>query len=132
MAFFSNLFRRDASHKSRKHAAPGKEVAPVGPRWEEAWSRKEVTPEEVQELIHECSQEMKSRGEHATLYNSRAETKLKLQLWICPSCFYHFVLAQIPLALRALFAISLGYNMKEHGARTSNPLNKSFGLWIRW
>ncbi|KAE9975350.1 hypothetical protein BLS_002663 [Venturia inaequalis] len=62
MPFFSNLFKRDASSKSRKNVAPGKDVVQLKPRWEEAWSRKEVSPEEVQELIHECSQEMKSRA----------------------------------------------------------------------
>lgn len=72
MPFFSNLFKRDASSKSRKNAAPGTDVIQIKPRWEEAWSRKEVSPEEVQELIHECSQEMKSRGEHSALYNGRS------------------------------------------------------------
>ncbi|TLD26291.1 hypothetical protein E2P81_ATG08103 [Venturia nashicola] len=62
MPFFSNLFKRDASSKSKKNVAPGEDVVQIKPRWEEAWSRKEVSPEEVQELIHDCSQEMKSRA----------------------------------------------------------------------
>lgn len=80
MPFFSNLFKRDASSKSRKNAAPGKDVVSIKPRWEEAWSRKEVSPEEVQELIHECSQEMKSRGERSALYNGRSRL-----MWTCSS-----------------------------------------------
>ncbi|QDS67941.1 hypothetical protein FKW77_008811 [Venturia effusa] len=62
MPFFSNLFKRDASSKSRKDVAQGKDEVQIKPRWEEAWSRKEVSPEEVQELIHDCAQEMKSRA----------------------------------------------------------------------
>jgi hypothetical protein len=32
------------------------------PRGEDAWSRKDIAPEEVQELIHFCTHEIKSRG----------------------------------------------------------------------
>ena len=61
MPFFSKVFKRDgaAKSKSQLNDAP---AAPAKPRWEESWSRKEIAPEEVQELIHACSLEMKSRG----------------------------------------------------------------------
>lgn len=67
MPFFSRVFKhRDgprAASKLDKHAnGNDSAVALPKPRWEEAWSRKEVAPEEIQELIHVCTQEMKSRG----------------------------------------------------------------------
>jgi hypothetical protein len=62
MPFFSKVFGRDAKAKSRKQADLAQHVAPPKLKWEEAWSRKEVAPEEVHELIHICTQEMKSRG----------------------------------------------------------------------
>lgn len=37
------------------------------PTWQDAWLRTEVAPEEVQELLHVCTQEMKSRGEPVAL-----------------------------------------------------------------
>ncbi|KAF2146429.1 uncharacterized protein K452DRAFT_294010 [Aplosporella prunicola CBS 121167] len=65
MPFFSKVFKpKDGSKASKKHAqnTNGDAVAPPKPRWEEAWSRTEVAPEEVQELIHICTQELKSRA----------------------------------------------------------------------
>lgn len=68
MPFFSKVFRikdRDgAFSKSKKHAhangiAP---LPPPKPQWEDAWLRKEVEPEEVQELLRGCVHEVKSRG----------------------------------------------------------------------
>ena len=61
MPFFSKVFKRDGAAKSKNQAA-NTPAAPAKPRWEESWSRKEIAAEEVQELIHACSQELKSRG----------------------------------------------------------------------
>jgi len=64
MPSFARWFRSRDAAKSKKFADQGDGVvAPTKPSWQEAWNRKEVAPEEVQELIHECTQEMKSRGE---------------------------------------------------------------------
>jgi hypothetical protein len=62
MPFFSKLFGSDAKAKARKQADLGQKVAPPKPKWEEAWARTEVAPEEVHELIHICTHELKSRG----------------------------------------------------------------------
>jgi hypothetical protein len=65
MPFFKNVFKsKDGSRASSKAAKYGDQqpAAPPKPRWEESWSRKEVAPAEIQELIHVCTQEMKSRG----------------------------------------------------------------------
>ncbi|MBE7179867.1 MAG: hypothetical protein INR71_01445 [Terriglobus roseus] len=68
MPFFSKVFRRDgptSSSKSKKSAAQtnGSVAPPPKPKWENVWSMKEIPPEEIQELVHECTREMKSRGE---------------------------------------------------------------------
>lgn len=44
---------------------------PSKPRWEDSWQRTRVDPEEVVELLHGCTAEIKSRGmfdagEHST------------------------------------------------------------------
>lgn len=60
MPFFKNVFNSKDKQKSAKSDL--EPVAPPKPRWEESWTRKEVAPEEIQELVHVCTQEMKSRG----------------------------------------------------------------------
>ncbi|KAF2459978.1 hypothetical protein BDY21DRAFT_281088 [Lineolata rhizophorae] len=68
MPFFSRVFRnRDgaaAAAKTKKHAEPveAEPAPPPKPRWEDSWSRKSVPPEEIAELVHVCTQEMKSRA----------------------------------------------------------------------
>jgi hypothetical protein len=62
MPSFLRVFRRDTASKSKKHGLADSSAEPAKPKWEEAWSRKEIQPDEVQELIHVCTQEMKSRG----------------------------------------------------------------------
>jgi hypothetical protein len=62
MPSFLRVFRRDADAKAKKNALAAAAALPAKPKWEEAWSLKEVQPKEVQELIRVCTQEMKSRG----------------------------------------------------------------------
>ena len=40
----------------------GKPTGPAVPRWASNWNSKAVVPDEVEELIHCCTAEMKSRG----------------------------------------------------------------------
>ena len=71
MPFFSRVFKKDkdkdgtrAKVKSKKYpdqSSPAP-VVPPKPRWADAWSRKDVEPEEVQELLRGCTFELKSRG----------------------------------------------------------------------
>lgn len=69
MPFFSKVFKSRDAHsaagKSRNHTAPanGDLVAPVKPTFVASWNSKEIDPEEVEELIHACTLEMKSRAE---------------------------------------------------------------------
>ncbi|KAI9866621.1 MAG: hypothetical protein M1813_001173 [Trichoglossum hirsutum] len=62
--FFSKVFRsRDSAGVSKKHALQtNASTAPPEPRWQDAWLRNEVSPEEVQELLRACTQEVKSRA----------------------------------------------------------------------
>ncbi|KAJ5032010.1 morphogenesis protein [Bipolaris maydis] len=59
MPFFKNVFNSKDKQKSKTAPEP---AAPPKPRWEESWTRKEVAPEEIQELVHVCTQEIKSRA----------------------------------------------------------------------
>jgi hypothetical protein len=74
MPFFKNVFKSKdgsrAASKAGKHGNHVESVAQPKPRWEESWSRKEVAPEDIQELIHVCTQEMKSRGTQSPCANS--------------------------------------------------------------
>jgi len=72
MPFFSKVFKsRDASSKSRKPAVEsnGLPAEAPKPKWEHSWERTEVQPEEIRELIHLCTQEMKSRGTYPDFCN---------------------------------------------------------------
>ncbi|KAH6638325.1 hypothetical protein C7974DRAFT_391335 [Boeremia exigua] len=61
MPFFKHVFKSKDTSRSGSKAEASSEPAPR-PRWEDAWSRKDVAPEEIQELVHLCTQEMKSRA----------------------------------------------------------------------
>ena len=70
MGFFSKTFKsRESSNTSipkvkKKYAHTNGAVPapPPKPHWEDAWTRKVVEPEEIQELLRGCTNEMKSRG----------------------------------------------------------------------
>jgi len=62
-SFFSRLKGKDGPSKVKKGAQqPALNDAPPKPRWEDAWTRTSVDPEEVQELLRGCTLELKSRG----------------------------------------------------------------------
>ncbi|KAF1975793.1 hypothetical protein BU23DRAFT_552267 [Bimuria novae-zelandiae CBS 107.79] len=63
MPFFKKVFgSKDAARAAKAGNANSQPVAPPKPRWEESWTRKDVAPDEIQELIHVCTREMKSRA----------------------------------------------------------------------
>ncbi|RPA96170.1 hypothetical protein L873DRAFT_1695373 [Choiromyces venosus 120613-1] len=60
-AFLNKVFKRDHAGSSKKI----EQVTPPQPqevKYQDAWLRTEVTPEQVQELLRGCTQEIKSRG----------------------------------------------------------------------
>lgn len=68
MPFFSKVFKnRDGSVPSTKgkksaHTVDAGTLQPQKPLWQDAWLQTEVEPEDIQELVRGCTQEMKSRG----------------------------------------------------------------------
>ena len=69
MGFFSKAFKskdsRDGIPRSKKKSSQINGAIPAPPPkplWDDAWARKEVEPEEVQELLRGCTNELKSRG----------------------------------------------------------------------
>lgn len=69
MPFFSRVFRSKDSgtstQKSKKKLPQSNGAVPAPPpkpHWDDAWTRKEVEPEEIQELLRGCTHELKSRG----------------------------------------------------------------------
>ncbi|KAI9669402.1 MAG: hypothetical protein M1831_000438 [Alyxoria varia] len=70
MPFLSRVFGRNkdgAGHSKNKQqqakpAAPPKEPLPPKPKYDDAWTRRDVSAEAIEELLHVCSQEMKSRA----------------------------------------------------------------------
>lgn len=64
MPFFSKVFRSKDSSAAKKQAKENaaEQDAPQKPQWTDAWLRTEVSPEEVQELLRGCTQELKARA----------------------------------------------------------------------
>ncbi len=62
-SLFSRLKGRDGKLKSKKGAHDQlANQQPLKPRWDDAWTRKTIEPEEVQQLIRFCTEELKARG----------------------------------------------------------------------
>jgi hypothetical protein len=64
-SLFSRLKGKDAGTKtkSKKGGIGGlTDQLPPKPRWEDAYTRTTVEPEEIQELIRRCTEELKARG----------------------------------------------------------------------
>ncbi|TDZ60561.1 Morphogenesis-related protein MSB1 [Colletotrichum trifolii] len=62
-SLFSRLKNKDGAAKKKKGANfDGADQLPAKPRWDDAWTRKTIEPEEVQDLIKRCTEELKSRG----------------------------------------------------------------------
>jgi hypothetical protein len=54
--------RRKKDGKSKKDGLDDADLVLQKPKWDDAWTRKTVEPEEVRELLHGCTEELKSRG----------------------------------------------------------------------
>lgn len=67
MPFFSRFRGKDGAgatskNKSQSHLNGNAPPPPPKPRWADAWLRKDVEPEEIQELLRGCTIELKARG----------------------------------------------------------------------
>ena len=72
MPFFSRVFKSKDATTNKIRQQPEKvesgSSTPLRAPWQDPWSRTEVSPNEVQELIHICTQELKSRGKLTSIY----------------------------------------------------------------
>lgn len=60
--FLSRLKGRDGLRK-KKNAVQGlNDSLPQKPKWDDAYTRSSVEPEEIHELLHFCTAELKARG----------------------------------------------------------------------
>ncbi|KAL9028224.1 MAG: hypothetical protein Q9196_003382 [Gyalolechia fulgens] len=67
MPFFSRFRNKDGAgatskSKSESHLNGSAPTPPSKPRWADAWLRKDVEPEEIQELLRGCTNELKARA----------------------------------------------------------------------
>ena len=110
MPFFSKVFRAKdgagagaaaSSSPSASALEQGAGYAPPKPRWEDAWLRTEVDPDEVQQLLHGCTVEVKSRGMNLLPCPERSTGGMSrltvlVQASPCHSCCSHSVPTQMP------------------------------------
>lgn len=66
MPLFSR-FKSKGAHGASKNKNQaghpnGDAAAPLSTRWQASWNSNVVVPEEIEELVHVCTAEMKSRG----------------------------------------------------------------------
>lgn len=61
-SFFSRFRNRDGGKKAKNGNADDLAGQQTAKRWEDASLRTSVEPEEIQELIKRCTEELKSRG----------------------------------------------------------------------
>ena len=61
-SLFARLKGRDSRKKKNSQLNSLAHQLPARQRWEDASARKSVEPEEIQELIRRCTEELKARG----------------------------------------------------------------------
>jgi hypothetical protein len=60
---FSRLKARDGAKSRKKDAGQSSaDLASLQPKWTDAYARTSVEPEEIHELIHCCTVELKTQG----------------------------------------------------------------------
>lgn len=65
---FSRIRGKDGKPKSKKNGyADSSPQLLAKPRWEDAYARTSVEPEEVQDLVNRCTVELKARGKMTRL-----------------------------------------------------------------
>lgn len=53
---------KEGNKKKNAAAQQSASDAPAKPKWDDAWTRTTVEPEEIHQLIRYCTEELKSRG----------------------------------------------------------------------
>lgn len=71
-SLFSRLKGKDGASKLKSKKGSNldhlADQQPQKPRWEDAYARTTVEPEEIQELIKRCTEELKARGAYPSPY----------------------------------------------------------------
>lgn len=133
MPFFKNVFKsKDGPRSGSKAGHSTEPVAPPKPRWEDAWSRKDVAPEEIQELIYVCTQEMKSRGASCPSHIATAAIANPPQHWTCPSCYYPSAPPPIPAPHAISYGTSSRRPMMVHACTRARAWPKNCALQSHW
>lgn len=129
MPFFKNVFKSKDATRSGSKADASSEPAAPRPRWEDAWSRGDVAPEEIQELVHICTQEMKSRGmaQRHALATTGDNADMQQPL-ICLSS--SFLSAQPPTQARLV--ISCAVSSRQHTRGQDNFAAKAWRKNCAW
>jgi hypothetical protein len=110
--FLSKVFRSKDAGGSKKNAQQAEaSAAPTKPRWEDAWQRNEVQPEEVQELLKGCTQEIKSRGGFSHLFIYFRVLVLRL---IRTHAYYRSLAIALPLGI--CDGLSVRTRLVEHAS----------------
>lgn len=117
MPFFTRVFRSKDSNATKKNVKPPvvQDPGPPKPSWSDAWLRSEIAPDEVQDLLRGCTQELKARGmlvlqlppvleSPKRAHSSVADHHVALQLLIPLSSLYLSAQAPTPARRVPLFA----------------------------
>jgi hypothetical protein len=59
---FARLKGKDSKSKKKAALNDLANAAAAKPQWDDAWTRQSVEPEEIHELLHFCTEELKARG----------------------------------------------------------------------
>lgn len=145
--FSRNRKGRDISNNSLTLPSPVTEDEPqfIAPEPEpsreekeedgDPWVRTEVEAEEVQELLHVCTAEMKSRG---TLWIrsrklKRTRTDTLVQHWTCPSfCYLSGLFSRISTLLECSFESSSSFLLTPAYDITEGIYTMISNSWSQW
>ena len=84
-SFLSRLKSRDGSRKKKNGMQNLTDALAKKPKWDDAFTRQSVEPEEIHELLHICTAELKARGMQNILVHDRVQHNnhyTKLTRWL--------------------------------------------------
>ena len=131
MPLFSRFKNKGAQPAAKgKHTTDltnGKPTVPAVPRWASNWNSKSVVPEDVEELIHHCTVEMKSRGMLVSFYDVRGQILIHSQPKHSTLLFYSYLSDFIPtlVELAPLYATSSSPIRKDRESFEDRACSKS-------
>lgn len=95
-SIFSRIRSKDGKKSKKANLESLSHQLPNKPRWDDAYTRSSVEPEEIQELVRRCTEELKARGMFREYYLLGAhlwrQTIHKLTLLRCQGLDIPFLL----------------------------------------